>query len=94
MAAKCTDSDKSRTCEISGACVWEISHVISGLMELLSDIRAFLDVAQMAPSTFGREAVNDGHLVKRLETGGTVTLKTAERVRDYITREKRARGLQ
>jgi hypothetical protein len=59
--------------------------------ELLTDIKEFLAAAEMAPSRFGRESINDGHLVRRLEQGCTVTLKTAERVRTFIAEKQKER---
>jgi transcriptional regulator with XRE-family HTH domain len=38
-----------------------------------------------AESTFGRIAVNDGKLVRRLRAGGTVTLKTLQRIEDVLS---------
>jgi len=51
--------------------------------ELLADIRDFCRQAKIAETTFGRKSVNDGRLVDRVETG-RVTLRTVERVRQYI----------
>lgn len=51
---------------------------------LLSEIEKFVAERRMAPSTFGRMAVNDGKFVKRLAEGGNITIRTAERVREYI----------
>lgn len=52
--------------------------------QLLREIEAFIGAAEMAPSTFGRKAVNDGKLVTRLRAGSTVTLENASRIRSYI----------
>ena len=54
---------------------------------LLRDIADYCRSAQMAESTFGRLAVNDGKLVSRLRLGGRVTTDTADRVRAFIARE-------
>lgn len=52
---------------------------------LLSEIESFLAVAEMAESTFGRKAVNDGKLLSRLRTGrSSVTLETAAQIRSFI----------
>jgi SAM-dependent methyltransferase len=51
---------------------------------LLKEISAFCRSADMAESTFGRRAVNDGKFVARLRFGGRVTTSTVERVRDFI----------
>jgi hypothetical protein len=52
--------------------------------QLLREIEAFIGDADMAPSTFGRKAVNDGKLVGRLRAGSTVTLENASRIRRFI----------
>lgn len=57
---------------------------MSDTEKLLHDIDAFLRETGMAPSTFGRKAVNDGKLVDRLNTGGSVTLRTASRIRAFL----------
>ena len=51
---------------------------------LLSEILAFCRKADMAETTFGRRAVNDGKFVGRLKYGGKVTTATVERVRAFI----------
>lgn len=51
--------------------------------ELLADIRDFCRQAKIAETTFGRKSVNDGRVVDRIEAG-RVTLRTVERVRQYI----------
>lgn len=55
---------------------------------LLADIDAFLREAQIAESTFGRRAVNDGKFVGRLREGAGVTVATVERVRAYIAQRR------
>lgn len=61
--------------------------------DLLKEVRDFIGASGLSKSAFGRRAVNDSHLMKRIETG-SVTLKTVERVRTFIASEKEARGLQ
>lgn len=51
--------------------------------ELLADIRDFCRQAKIAETTFGRKSVNDGRVVDRIEAG-RVTLRTVERVQQYI----------
>jgi hypothetical protein len=61
--------------------------------ELLGEIAAFLAETAMAPSTFGRHAVNDGKFVGRLRNGAGLTVATVDRVRDYMKAEReRAAG--
>lgn len=56
--------------------------------ELLAEIEAYLAATGIAATALGREAVNDSHLVARLRKGNSVTLKTADKVRAYLTRQR------
>jgi phosphopantothenoylcysteine decarboxylase/phosphopantothenate--cysteine ligase len=58
--------------------------------ELLGEIEGFLAQFGVTPSKFGVAAVNDGHLVAKLRKGGSVTLKTADRVRAYMASQRNA----
>ena len=60
--------------------------------ELLSEIEAFLAATGMAATALGREAINDSHLVARLRKGNSVTLKTADKVRAYLARQRQPRA--
>lgn len=59
---------------------------------LLADVKAFLAESGMRPSTFGVKAVNDGHLLKRLEKASVVYPKTAEKIQTFIADERKARA--
>jgi hypothetical protein len=52
--------------------------------QLLREIRAFCKAARIAETTFGQRAVHEWRLVERLEAGRSITLTTAERVRNFI----------
>lgn len=52
--------------------------------ELLQQIERYTKAANMAESTFGRLAVNDGKLVDSLRRGSTVTLKTLRKIQLFI----------
>lgn len=52
--------------------------------ELLAEVTAFLEAKQMADSTFGKRALNDGKFVPRLRSGCNMTVRTVARVRQYI----------
>lgn len=52
--------------------------------DLLTDIRSFLTRTGMGPSYFGKVACGNSEVVERLEAGGTVTLVTAERIREFM----------
>src|SRR3954471_23367949 len=51
---------------------------------LLSQISEFCRQADMAESTFGRRAVNDGKLVARLREGKRITTDTLDRIQAFI----------
>jgi phosphopantothenoylcysteine decarboxylase/phosphopantothenate--cysteine ligase len=55
---------------------------------LLAEIEAFLAETGMTATKFGLAAVNDGHLVAKLRKGNSVTLRTADKVRNYIAQER------
>src|ERR1700687_3408352 len=67
--------------------------------EILSQISEFCRQADMAESTFGRRAVNDGKLVHRLREGKRITIDTLDRIHAYIAGSMRGampppRGLE
>lgn len=47
---------------------------------LLEKVETFIKQHKMAPTRFGLEAMEDGALVKQLQSGRSLTLKNAERV--------------
>jgi phosphopantothenoylcysteine decarboxylase/phosphopantothenate--cysteine ligase len=53
---------------------------------LLAEIEGFLARTGATPTKFGLAAVNDGHLVANLRKGHSITLKTADKVRAYMSR--------
>ena len=59
---------------------------IESASSLLDSISAFCKQENMAESTFGRRAVNDGKFVSRLRDGARITPETWERVTKFITR--------
>lgn len=61
---------------------------MSTIESLLKEIDAFLRDAEMAETTFGRHAVNDGKFVRRLRDGAGVTVATVDRVLAYIAAER------
>lgn len=52
--------------------------------DLLAEIMRALPGMRIAETTFGRLAVNDGKLVRRLRAGDNVTVSTIERVRAFL----------
>src|SRR5438552_11148816 len=55
---------------------------------LLTEIEDFLAESGVSPTKFGLAAVNDGHLIKNLRGGASVTLKTADKVRAYMLAQR------
>src|SRR5262249_24974507 len=82
-----------RSAEIRAFFVWAIGGMTSGPLaaahrrpnahmkndEILSHISQFCRHSDMAESTFGRRAVNDGKLVHRLREGKRITIDTLDR---------------
>ena len=60
---------------------------------LMLEIREYCRRFSVAETTFGRLAINDGKLVSRLRYGGRVTPETVDRVRAFIGKPPRERGL-
>jgi hypothetical protein len=60
--------------------------------QLLAEIEAFLRSRKMAATTFGIQALNDGKFVGRLRNGGNLTVKTIDRVREYIRSQNEVEG--
>ncbi len=58
---------------------------------VLSEIEAFIAEAQIAETTFGLRAVNDGKFVARLRQGDNVGIATIERVRAFMARHPKPR---
>src|SRR5260221_1267107 len=52
--------------------------------EILSKFSDFCRQSDMAESTFGRRAVNDGKLVHRLREGKGITIDPLDRIQAYI----------
>ncbi|MGE3644329.1 MAG: hypothetical protein AB7F96_10780 [Beijerinckiaceae bacterium] len=52
--------------------------------DLLNEISDFCRKAGLAESTFGRAAINDGKLVRRLRNGGRITTETLDRIRAFM----------
>ncbi|HXZ68963.1 MAG TPA: hypothetical protein VEH07_10270 [Alphaproteobacteria bacterium] len=59
---------------------------------LVKEIEAFCRQAGLAETTFGRQAVNDGKLMRRLREGKGITLKTMERARAYMQNHASGNG--
>jgi hypothetical protein len=55
----------------------------------LAEIEDFLEETGMLHSVFGRAAVGDGNLIRRLLRGTSVTLSTVDRVRKFMAENRR-----
>lgn len=53
--------------------------------DLASEVDAFLTETGMAPSSFGRQAVNDWRLVDQLKAGREPRRSTANAIRTFMT---------
>ena len=58
--------------------------------QILSQISNFCRQSDMAESTFGRRAVNDGKLTARLRNGGRITTETLDRIRGFMDNNRTA----
>lgn len=52
--------------------------------DILLSIKNHCEAARISESTFGLRAVNDGKLVDRLKSGGTITLGTLQKIKDFM----------
>jgi hypothetical protein len=52
--------------------------------QFLESILTFIKKHKIAKSTFGLNVVNDGKFVGRLEQGGSVTLRMANKIFNYM----------
>ena len=52
--------------------------------QLLKDIWAFLEKTGMSPTGLGKEALNDGGFMHRLQNGTDIRLGTVDRVRKFM----------
>lgn len=52
--------------------------------KLLAAVEKFLSATKMAPTTFGREAVNDVNLVAQLREGRDVRSSTQDKILSFI----------
>lgn len=59
--------------------------------EFLQDIEQFLDAHGMSASRFGLLALNDRDFVFRMRRGSDVRISTIDRVREFMSREKKRR---
>jgi len=58
--------------------------------QLLDEIEAYCKLADIDRTTFGLEAVNDGHFITRMERGRIPKIPTIDKVRAYIARNSKA----
>lgn len=53
--------------------------------EMLAKIEAFCAENEIPPTTFGRLAVGDGNLIPGLRRDRSMTLRTGQRIIDFMT---------
>lgn len=53
---------------------------MSEIASVIERIEAYCSAKKLPETTFGRLAVNDGKLLKRLRKGGTITLETLKSI--------------
>jgi hypothetical protein len=58
--------------------------------DLIARIEAHCRKAKIAESTFGRLTVNDGKLIARLRSGGTITLETYRQIEAALKARRKA----
>jgi hypothetical protein len=61
-------------------------------LDLLREIDCFLAERKMSDSYFGKLACGNTEVVKRLRGDGSVTLKTAKRIRAFIAEREKERA--
>ena len=61
--------------------------------KLLADIERFIVENDMSATAFGEAVMNHRHLVRRLRSGCSVTLDTADRIRAFMSEGKPRRPL-
>ena len=69
---------------------WDFDHYnlrMNPITEILSRIERCCAARGISETTFGRYVVNDGKFVRRLKGGGSMTIKTLERVEAALRRE-------
>jgi hypothetical protein len=57
---------------------------LANIDDLISEIESYCNQQRISKSTFGLRVVNDGKLVNRLIDGKGITLKTVNRIQEYL----------
>lgn len=60
------------------------------IQTLLAEIERYCARSNTEPTNFGIEAINDGHLVRRMYKGRVPKLDTIDRIYDFIDRKTKA----
>lgn len=58
---------------------------MSSTSAILTRIETYCSVAGIAETTFGKRTVNDGKFVGRLRSGGSMTLRTLDRIEAFLS---------
>ena len=57
------------------------------ITSLIRQIEAYCERHEIAETTFGKRAVNDGKLVQRLRAGKSIQIGTLNKVAEYLKRK-------
>jgi hypothetical protein len=60
--------------------------------QLMNDIERFLRETEMNHYVFSERACGDRHVVRRLRAGTTITLRTADKLRSFMSTHAASRG--
>jgi hypothetical protein len=58
--------------------------------QLLDEIELYCKLTRTDRTTFGMEALNDGHFIARMEQGRIPKIPTMDKVRAYMNRKTKA----
>jgi len=58
--------------------------------QLLAEIEAYCKLTGIDRTTFGIQALNDGHFIARVEQGRIPKIPTMDRIREHMARKTKA----
>ena len=62
---------------------------MSTARQFLAEIKSGAKILGIAPTTLCQRSVKNGKVIRRLERGGSITTDTMDKIRAYITTNKR-----
>lgn len=75
---------RRKTLHLTGAKSYPMLSTMDSTQALLREIEAFMASTGIAMSAFGEEACGNKHLVRRLRSGSSVTLPTADQIQAFM----------